>query len=413
MVLARPIALDRSSDLDAALARLGLPTPARDYLLEKLPHAQVLLTGLGQPEGRFLKHTCAEGPAAGLFPRFLPGDQAQRPGTAILSGARDQLARLVQAAGEAPELRPLGNALERLLAVETPPEPMLLGGRRFAWGERTYVMGVLNVTPDSFSDGGLAAFPERAVARGLALADAGADVVDIGGESTRPGAAEVPADEELRRVLPVIEALRKKSDVPLSIDTRKAAVARAALAAGATLVNDVTGFTADGELPGVTAAAGAGACLVHMKGTPRTMQQSPQYDDLVAEVLEGLAGAVARAEGAGIPRGRIWVDPGIGFGKTFDHNLFLLRHLREMRLLGCPVVLGTSRKAFLGALSGGKPPDQRLTGTVASVAAAAVMGGVDVVRVHDVAEVREALAVVDGIGRAREGGALWAPVARR
>jgi len=413
MLLARPISLDRAADLEAALGRLGLPTPAREYLLEKLPHAQVLLTGLGLAEGRFLKHSCGEGPTAALFPRYLPGDQAQRPGTALLSGARDQLLRLVQAAREAEGLGPLADALERLLAVDSPLEPMRLGSKRLVWGERTYLMGVLNVTPDSFSDGGLSASLERAVARGLALAEAGADVVDVGGESTRPGAEAVPVEEELRRVLPVIEQLRARSDVPLSIDTSKAEVARAALAAGASLVNDVTGFNADAGLPAVTAHAGAGVCLMHMKGTPRTMQQSPQYEDLVAEVLEGLASSVARAEAAGIPRARIWVDPGIGFGKSFEQNLFLLRHLREMRLLGCPVVLGTSRKGFLGALSGGKPPDQRLSGTVASVAAAAVMGGVDVVRVHDVAEVKDALAVVDAIGRARSGGALWTQLSRR
>lgn len=412
MIFARPIALDRSADLDPVLARMGLPTPARDYLLEKLPHAQVLLTGLGLAEGRFLKVSCAEGPSAGLLPRYFPGDQSRRPGTALLSGARDQLARLAQLASETLELGPLSAALERLLALDGPLEPTLLGGKRFVWGERTYLMGVLNVTPDSFSDGGLSDSLERAVAHGLALANAGADVVDVGGESTRPGAEDVAAEEELRRVLPVIERLRAATDVPLSIDTRKAVVARAALVAGATAVNDVTGFLSDGELPAVTAEAGAVACLMHMKGMPRTMQGAPEYDDLVAEVLEGLTASVARAEAGGIPRTRIWVDPGIGFGKTFNHNLFLLRHLREIRLLGCPVVVGTSRKAFLGALSGGKPPQQRLLGTVASVVAAAVGGGVDVVRVHDVAEVREALAVVDAIGRARSGGTLWEPSSR-
>ncbi|MGO8968975.1 MAG: dihydropteroate synthase [Myxococcaceae bacterium] len=410
MILARPIALDRSADLDAALVRLGLPTPAREYLLEKLPHAQVLLTGLGPSEGRFLKHTCEEGPA-GLYPRFLSGDQALRPGTAFLSGARDQLARLVQAARQAPEASPLADALARLLAVDCFPEPTLLAGRRFLWGERTYLMGVLNVTPDSFSDGGLFSSVQRAVAHGLALADAGADLVDIGGESTRPGAAEVPADQELKRILPVIEGLRAQSDIPLSIDTSKAGVAEAALAAGATLVNDVTGFLGDARLPAVTAAAGAAVCLMHMQGTPRTMQHSPHYEDLMADVLEMLGAAVGQAEAAGIPRGRIWVDPGIGFGKTSGHNLFLLHHVRELRLLGCPVVLGTSRKAFLGALAGGKSPDQRLPGTLASVAASAVVAGVDVVRVHDVGEVRDALAVADAIGRARSGGALWAPTA--
>ncbi len=407
MMLARPILLDRSTDLDAALVRLGLPTPAREYLLEKLPHAQVLLTGLGPNEGRFLKHTCEHSPE-GLYPRFLSGDQAVRPGTAFLSGARDQLARLVQAARQAPEAGPLADALERVLAVDSLLEPTLLAGRRFLWGQRTYLMGVLNVTPDSFSDGGRFTSVERAVGHGLALAEAGADLVDIGGESTRPGAAEVPADEELRRILPVIEGLRAQSDIPLSIDTSKARVAEAALAAGATLVNDVTAFTGDAQLPAVTAAAAAAVCLMHMQGSPRTMQQSPHYEDVMAEVLEALAAAVGRAEAAGIPRGRIWVDPGIGFGKTSGHNLFLLHHVRELRLLGCPVVLGTSRKSFLGALSGGKPPDQRLVGTLATVVASAVVAGVDVVRVHDVGEVREALAVADAIPQARSGGALWA-----
>jgi dihydropteroate synthase len=412
MLLARPIALDRATDLDAVLTRLGLPTPAREYLLDKLPHAQLLLTGLGLPDGRFLKETCEVGPAAALLPRYIPGNQEVRRGTALLSGARDQLERLVDSARAAPELHPLVTALENALSIDTPPEPTVLAGRRFAWGERTHIMGVLNVTPDSFSDGGRFASTERAVAQGLALAEAGADLLDIGGESTRPGAAGVAADDELARVLPVIEQLRARTAVPLSIDTAKSAVARAALAAGAILVNDVTGFS-DPGLPPVTAAAGAAVCLMHMQGTPRTMQTDPRYDDVVAEVLEALAAAVARAEAAGIPRSRIWVDPGIGFGKTAGHNLFLLRHLRELRLLGCPVLVGPSRKSFLGALSGGLPPDQRLPGTLGSVAAAAVLGGADVVRVHDVAETRQALAVADAIGRAAEGGTLWTATRRR
>ncbi len=387
--------------------RLGLPTPAREYLLEKLPQAQLLLTGLGLQEGRFLKRACEQS-AAGQYPRFLSGDQAQRPGTALLSGARDQLERLIREARQTAELTALADALERALAVDRFPPATVLAGRRFLWGQRTYLMGVLNVTPDSFSDGGHFASVEAAVARGLELAEAGADLVDVGGESTRPGAAEVPAEEELRRVLPVIERLRALSDVPLSIDTSKAAVAKAALAAGAVLVNDVRGFTGDSGLPPITAAAGAAVCLMHMQGTPRTMQEAPDYQDVMAEVLQALAAAVASAEAAGIPRERIWVDPGIGFGKTAAHNLFLLHHVRELRLLGCPVVLGTSRKAFLGALSGGKPPQQRLPATVASLAASAVAAGVDVVRVHDLADVRDALAVVDAIRHARAGGALWA-----
>lgn len=410
MILARPIALDRSAELDPALVRLGLPTPARSYLLEKLPHAQLLLTGLGRPEGRFLREACESTSAAGLLPRYVPGNQELRPGTALVSGARDQLDRLVQAARAAEGMRPLAEALERALAVDTPPEPMVLGRRRLAWGERTYLMGVLNVTPDSFSDGGLHASPDAAVARGLELAQAGADLLDVGGESTRPGAAPVSADEELARVLPVIERLHARIEVPLSIDTSKSAVARAALAAGATLVNDVAAFAGDPDLASVTAAAGAAACLMHMQGTPRTMQADPRYEDVMAEVLELLAAAVARAEGAGIPRARVLVDPGIGFGKTPAHNLFLLRHLRQLRILGCPVLVGPSRKSFLGALTGGKPPGHRLAGTIGSAAAAAA--GADVVRVHDVAEVHDALAVVDAISRANTGGTLWAPPTR-
>jgi len=412
MILARPIALDRSSDLEPALARLGLPTPARTYLLEKLPHAQLLLTGLGRPEGRFLREACEASSAADLFPRYVSGNQELRTGTALVSGARDQLARLAETARQADGMRPLAEALERALAVDTAPEPLVLGGRRIIWGERTYLVGVVNVTPDSFSDGGLHATPDAAVARGLELAQAGADVLDIGGESTRPGASAISSDEELARVLPVIERLRARVDVPLSIDTSKSAVARAALAAGATLVNDVTAFGQDPELAPVTAAAGAAACLMHMRGTPRTMQADPRYDDVVAEVLEHLGHAIGLAAAAGIPRARVLVDPGIGFGKTAAHNLFLLRHLRELRLLGCPVLVGTSRKSFVGALTGQKAPERRLFGTLGSVAAVAASGGADLVRVHDVGEARDALAVVDAISRANDGGTLWAPAGR-
>jgi len=412
MILARPIALDRSSDLEPALVRLGLPTPARAYLLDKLPHAQLLLTGLGRPEGRFLREACETTSAAGLLPRYVPGNHQLRPGTALVSGARDQLDRLAQAARAAEGMRPLAAALERALAVDVPPPPMSLGERTFAWGERTYLMGVLNVTPDSFSDGGLHASPQAAIARGLELAGAGADLLDIGGESTRPGAAAVSTDEELQRVLPVIEELHARIDVPLSVDTSKSAVARAALGAGAAMVNDVTAFAGDSELAAVTAAAGAAACLMHMQGTPRTMQSDPRYEDVVAEVLEQLQTAIDRAEAGGMPRVRVLIDPGIGFGKTPAHNLFLLRHLPELRVLGCPVLVGTSRKSFVGALTGQKAPHRRLFGTLGSVAAVAARAGADLVRVHDVGEAREALAVVDAISRANDGGTLWAPTGR-
>ena len=219
----------------------------------------------------------------------------------------------------------------------------------------------------------------------------------------------VPAEVELERVLPVIEALRATIEVPLSIDTRKAEVAAQALRAGAVLVNDVSGLGHDPGLAGVVADAGAALVLMHIQGTPETMQVDPRYDDVVAEVITSLAAGIERAVAAGVQRDRIWVDPGIGFGKTVGHNLFLLRHLAELRVLGAPILVGTSRKRFLGVLAGGLPPEQRLPGSLASIAATAALRGADVVRVHDVAEVRQALAVADAIARAREGGDAWGP----
>jgi dihydropteroate synthase len=294
-----------------------------------------------------------------------------------------------------------------VLETSMPPAPLVLGGRTFAFGTRTHVMGVVNVTPDSFSDGGRYFGTEAAVAHGLRLAEAGADVLDVGGESTRPGSPPVSAEEELARILPVIEGLRARSDVPLSVDTTKAAVAREALKAGAVLINDISGFHFDAELPRVVAEAGAACCLMHIQGTPETMQKEPHYEDVVDEVLAFLEEGVAKAVAAGVPRERVLVDPGIGFGKTLGHNLFLLRRLGELRVLGLPVLVGTSRKAFLGRLTGGKPADERLAATLGSVALMAAAGDADFVRVHDVAEARDALAVVDAVRTAREGGALY------
>lgn len=237
-------------------------------------------------------------------------------------------------------------------------------------------MGVLNVTPDSFSDGGRFLDSERAVAHGLALVGAGADVVDVGGESTRPGAGPVDADEERRRVVPVVEALAPH--VRVSVDTTKASVARAAVEAGATLVNDVSA-----SLHGVAAEVGAGWVAMHMRGTPATMQAAPRYDDVVAEVRDFLVARAEAAVAAGV--GEVWIDPGIGFGKLAAHNLSLLRHLDVLVATGFPVLVGTSRKSFLGALAGGAGPDDRLEGSVAT-AALAVASGASMVRVHDVAE---------------------------
>lgn len=261
-------------------------------------------------------------------------------------------------------------------------------------------MGVVNVTPDSFSDGGLAYRPEDAVERAWELVKAGADIIDVGGESTRPGAAPVSVDEELKRVLPVIEALSGDLTVPISVDTYKASVAEAALKEGAAVVNDISAAGFDPRMPEVVAKHQAGIILMHIRGTPRDMQNDPHYDDLFGEVFGYLQQAVARCKRVGIPEDHILVDPGIGFGKLLEHNLKLLRHLRRFKGLGAGVVVGPSRKSFVGLLTG-KPVNERLVGTLAAVAAAALCGA-DVVRVHDVAEAVEALKVVDAIREAAE-----------
>jgi dihydropteroate synthase len=250
------------------------------------------------------------------------------------------------------------------------------------------LMGVVNVTPDSFSDGGLYLDPEAAIAHGRELAAAGAAILDVGGESTRPGAEPVDEVEELRRVIPVVTGLAG-SGAEVSIDTSKAPVAAAALDAGAAIVNDVTALRGDTEMAALCAERGATVVLMHMLGDPRTMQADPRYDDVVADVGAFLAERLQAAVAAGIAEERIWLDPGIGFGKTAEHNLELLRRLPELRRLGRPLVVGTSRKSFIGRLDG-SPASERLGGTIASSVMAAAEGA-EVLRVHDVAEVAEAM----------------------
>jgi dihydropteroate synthase len=257
-------------------------------------------------------------------------------------------------------------------------------------------MGVVNVTPDSFSDGGRFFEPAAAVGHGLRLAAEGADVLDVGGQSTRPGAAPVAAEEELRRVLPVVAALRKESDVPISIDTSRAEVAAACLAAGAEIINDITALAFDGRIAALAAHSGCGVCAMHMQGTPQTMQVHPQYGDVVEDVLAWLAARRDALVSAGIARDRLALDPGIGFGKTAAHNLAILNHLSRYRALGCPLLVGLSRKAFIGHVIG-DPLADRTAGTIGAVLAAAAQG-VEIFRVHDVAAVRQALLVFEALG---------------
>jgi len=285
-----------------------------------------------------------------------------------------------------PGARFAGRVREQMARLSTPRE---------AWARvtlgRPIIMGVLNVTPDSFSDGGRWLEPERAVAHGRALLEAGADIIDIGGESTRPGAAPLPPGDEIRRTQPVVRALAASGAV-VSIDTRHVAVMEAALDAGACIVNDVSALTHDPEGLALVARRQAGIVLMHMRGEPRTMQHNPVYDFPLVEVLEYLDARVRACVAAGIPREAIAIDPGFGFGKLAPHNLELLAGIGAFHTLGCPVVLGVSRKSTIARLSRGEPPEARLPGSLAA-ALFAVHQGVQILRVHDVAETRQALSI--------------------
>lgn len=278
----------------------------------------------------------------------------------------------------------LSETVERLVS----PRP------RFAGLDlsRPRIMGILNVTPDSFSDGGRHATIEQAVAHGGAMVAAGADMIDIGGESTRPGSDAVALDDELGRVVPVIAALRKTVDVPISIDTRKAAVMRAAAEAGADIINDVSALTHDPDALSTAASLGLPVILMHAQGDPKTMNEDPRYDDLVLDVYDFLETRIAACEAAGIPRARLCVDPGIGFGKHLHHNVAIMASLSILHGLGVPVLLGASRKKMIGQLCDVPDPKDRIPGSLATVLAAAGQG-VQIMRVHDVAETAQALAV--------------------
>ncbi|MBF2080416.1 MAG: dihydropteroate synthase [Synechococcales cyanobacterium T60_A2020_003] len=282
--------------------------------------------------------------------------------------------------------------------------PLTVRGVTFDWGTRTYLMGVLNVTPDSFSDGGQFNTIERAIAQAHYLVESGADILDIGGQSTRPQAEDVSEEEEMARVIPVIQGIRTgygnhpPLTTPISIDTTKASVAREAIAAGADIVNDISGATFDAQMLATVAELGVPLILMHLRGTPKTMQQLTDYDDVVADVREFLHQRLQSALAIGIPKSHLIIDPGIGFAKTVDQNLELLRRTADLRSLSVPVLIGTSRKSFIGHILNQPDPNQRVWGTAASCCAA-IAHHADILRVHDVAQMRDVSRVADAIWR--------------
>jgi dihydropteroate synthase len=331
-----------------------------------------------------------------------PGFEVSKPGVFSVHGSASQLRhcllRLIghsQVPGRIASLfrSQLDNVLRSDYKIE-------VKGRVLDLGSRTHVMGILNVTPDSFSDGGLFAGRDAAVAHARALAAEGADIIDIGGESTRPGALPLSEDEELRRVLPVIERIAADIPVPVSIDTYKAGVARKALAAGASIVNDISGLRFSSDMAPIVADHGAAVVIMHIKGTPRDMQVDPVYEDVVGEIMDYLDESAAIALKAGIAGDRILIDPGIGFGKTLQHNLEIINRLDEFTALGYPIVMGTSRKRFIGTVLNIAEPRDRVEGTAATVALA-IERGAHIVRVHDVGYMTKVARMTDAIVRHR------------
>jgi len=325
----------------------------------------------------------------------------------LLMGSEQTIRRVIESLHAQPfalppiadEIRDALDNFKRETPVRPPDDRIAEPIRRFydALEERTLIMGVLNVTPDSFSDGGLYANVEAAVAHGIRMAADGADIIDVGGESSRPGAEPVPLDEQEARVLPVIQALAGRTDALISIDTYKPEVAQAALGSGACILNDITGL-ANPAMRALVADRRVPAVIMHMKGSPQTMQDNPVYDDVVAEVMSFFRERIGEAMEAGVPRELIIVDPGIGFGKTAEHNLEIIRKLGDFKSLGLPILIGTSRKAFIGSALGGLPPTERVEGTAATVALS-IANGANIVRVHDVKEMARVARMTDAVVR--------------
>jgi dihydropteroate synthase len=314
----------------------------------------------------------------------------------LLMGTQKQLEKLIHRLNQYPDHQSLGQSLnETLKNISKTHFTLHCPRQTLPLGKRTLLMGVLNVTPDSFSDGGLFFEKEKAIAHGLRMVEEGADIIDIGGESTRPGSRPLGLEEELHRVIPVIEQLAKKVDTPISIDTYKSTVAQKSIEAGAQIINDISGLQFDQALSKVAAKEDTPLILMHIRGNPETMQRDIHYHSLLSEILQSLRGSIQTAESAGLDPQQIVIDPGIGFGKTVEDNLLIIKNLQEFRILGKPILLGTSRKTFIGKILNAEAGD-RLEGTLSSIAIG-VLNGAHIIRCHDVAQAKKAIAVADAI----------------
>lgn len=376
--------------------------PATEYVLPGSNTVALAMENLSTAQAGLLQAEMLEAGGDVVAPQRASGSRPAKVDI-VLIGSRSQFQTLLaRSADAAPEAAAVREEVRRALDNHARTRfEIRMGARRLTVGPEPAVMGILNVTPDSFSDGGRWLESSSAVARADRLVEEGADIIDVGGESTRPGSDPVTEQEELARVLPVVETLASRIDVPVSIDTRHARVAREAVAAGACLVNDVTGLQGDPDMAAAVAETGAGVVIMHMLGQPRSMQDHPHYDHLMADICRYLRRGIQIAADAGVPEDGIIIDPGIGFGKTVRHNLEILARLGQLRTLGAPVLVGPSRKRFIGKLADVETPSERVYGTAAACSLAVAAGAL-VLRVHDVGEVRQALAVATAITQVDE-----------
>jgi len=380
------------------MRRIGVDPIGIESMREKIFHLNLKIEGINCRLANFLKQEMVLlGGDVAMDKRVM--DCSVAASDLILMGTQNQIKaltdrledRLNGLQGVAVRIR------ECLKNLESLPHTIRCKKKVLHLDEKTHLMGILNVTPDSFSDGGLYMDPDKAISHGIELASQGADIIDIGGESTRPGAKPLSPDEELRRVIPVIETLAAEVEIPISIDTYKSFIAEKAIEAGAEMINDISGLKFDQKMAHVAANHDVPVVLMHIKGTPEVMQLNAHYDCLLTEIMEYLEQSIDIAEGAGIDARQIIIDPGIGFGKSVEDNLKIIRHLAELKSLGKPILLGPSRKSFIGKILNADM-DQRNEGTLASISAA-IMNGANILRVHDVGPARKAAQLVDAILR--------------
>ncbi len=398
MNLIRCLHITNTREAIHEMGKVGVDPTGMKLMKGKTLHYNLKIEGIDPRTANLLKQEMLSvGGDAALDRRGL--DCSSSSTGALLMGTEKQFEKLFSKLEQYPDLQPFGQSLKEILRnLSRAHYTIRCRKRTFTLGKQTLLMGVLNVTPDSFSDGGIFFDKEKAIARGLKMVEEGADFIDIGGESTRPGSKPLGLDEELRRVIPIIEFLAKEVDVPISIDTYKSAVAKKAIEAGAQIINDISGLHLDPSLSQVAAKEDVPLVLMHIRGNPETMQKNIHYESLFSEIIQYLKDSIQRAESAGVDPEQIIIDPGIGFGKTVEDNLLILKNLKEFKILGKPLLLGTSRKSFIGKILNADVTE-RLEGTLSTIVVG-VLNGAHIIRCHDVIQAKRAIAIADAVRQA-------------